>query len=104
MGSEMCIRDRVWEGCPSSKLINGDIDKVFRSTNLIVENDGRCVPGIGNRRDGRRRDAAGEPAHEMGGCRTKNGHGSTKWIHPDAESGVADQKKRVNENDDETGG
>ena len=59
---------RVWEGCPSSKLINGDINKVFESMNKIVENDGLCVPEIGNRREGRRRDAAGEPGRRMVGC------------------------------------
>ena len=95
---------RVWEGCPSSKLINGDINKVFRSMNLIVKHNGCCVPEIGNRRDGRRRAAAGEPARRRGGSQTKNGHIKMDWIHKDAELFRAEQKEQVNQMDDENEG
>ena len=60
---------RVWEGCPSSKLINDDINKVFKSMNEIIANNGLRVTGIGNRREGRRRDAAAEPSQPQGGFR-----------------------------------
>ena len=69
--------------------------------NEIVKHNGFCVPGIGNRRSGRRRGAAAEPPEKLGGSRTKNDHVSMDWIHEDAESFLAEQKQRANRKDNE---
>ena len=71
-------------GIPSSARICRDVDKVFESMKVVLDNGGIKVDGLGNRKG--RRHKASENDNRGGHCprkRAMDDYGA-KWMHEDA--------------------